>query len=135
VDTSEQQRQISLGMRIAAALGGLALCAAVVLFFMRYMGYWPTWVQVAALIAAPVLLTVGAEFAARRERTLYYAALISLVAFASFVANLSVLGSIFNLAATPNAFAVWGLFGLALSYHFGVRLVLEARDSFRCSAG
>jgi len=42
VDTTESQRQVSLGMRIASALGGLALCAAVVLFLARYMGYWST---------------------------------------------------------------------------------------------
>jgi uncharacterized membrane protein len=113
-------------MRIASALGGLALCAAVVLFFARYIGYWPTSIQVASLVAAPVLLTLGAEFAARREQTLYFASLISLVAFAAFVANLEMLGTIFNLAPTPNALAVWGLFALALAYHFGARLVLAA---------
>jgi uncharacterized membrane protein len=126
VDTTESQRQISLGMKIASALGGIALCAAVVLFLARYMGYWPTPLQVGVLVAIPILLTVAAEFAARREQTLYYAALISIVAFAAFVANLSMLGAIFNLAPTPNALAVWGLFGLALAYHFGIRLVLAA---------
>jgi len=70
VDTSESQRQISWGMKIASALGGLALCAAVVLFLSRYMGYWPTPVQVVVLAVGPVLLTFGAEFAARREKTL-----------------------------------------------------------------
>jgi len=40
--------------------------------------------------------------------------------------NLLHAGSIFNLAPTPNALAVWGLFGLALAYHFGIRLVLAA---------
>jgi uncharacterized membrane protein len=126
VDTTESQRQISLGMKIASALGGIALCAAVILFLARYMGYWPTPLQVSVLVAIPILLTIGAEFAARREKTLYYAALISIVAFAAFVANLSMLGTIFNLAPTPNALAVWGLFGLALAYHFGIRLVLAA---------
>lgn len=126
VDTTESQRQISLGMKIASGLGGIALCAAVVLFLARYMGYWPTPLQVGVLVSIPILLTLGAEFAARRERTLYYAALISIVAFSAFVANLSMLGSIFNLAPTPNALAVWGLFGLALAYHFGIRLVLAA---------
>jgi uncharacterized membrane protein len=126
VDTSESQRQISLGMKIASALGGIALCAAVVLFLARYMGYWATPLQVTVLIAIPLGLTLGAQFAARREKTLYYAALISIVAFAAFVADLSMLGAIFNLAPTPNALAVWGLFGLALAYHFGVRLVLAA---------
>ena len=126
VDTTESQRQISLGMKIASGLGGIALCAAVVLFLARYMGYWPTPLQVGVLVSIPILLTLGAEFAARSERTLYYAALISIVAFSAFVANLSMLGSIFNLALTPNALAVWGLFGLALAYHFGIRLVLAA---------
>jgi uncharacterized membrane protein len=126
VDTTESQRQISLGMKIASALGGIALCAAVVLFLARYMGYWSTPLQVAVLVAIPILLTIGAGFAARRETTLYYAALVSIVAFAAFVANLSMLGMIFNLAPTPNALAVWGLFGLALAYHFGIRLVLAA---------
>ena len=126
VDTTESQRQISLGMKIASALGGIALCAAVVLFLARYMGYWPTPLQVGVLVTIPIVLTLGAEFAARREKTLYYATLISIVAFAAFVANLSMLGTIFNLAPTPNALAVWGLFGLALAYHFGIRLVLAA---------
>jgi len=124
VDTSESQRQISWGMKIASALGGIALCAAVVLFLARYMGYWPTPLQVTVLITIPIALTFAAEFAAHWEKTLYYTALISIVAFAAFVANLSMLGSIFNLAPTPNALAVWGLFGLALAYHFGIRLVL-----------
>ena len=126
VDTTESQRHISLGMKIASALGGIALCAAVVLFLARYMGYWSTPLQVSVLVAIPILLTIAAELAARREKTLYYAGLISIVAFSAFVANLSMLGEIFNLAPTPNALAVWGLFGLALAYHFGIRLVLAA---------
>ena len=35
IDTSESQKRLSLGMRIVSALGGLALCAAVFLFFYR----------------------------------------------------------------------------------------------------
>lgn len=126
IDKSEPERQLSLGMRIASALGGLALCVAVVLFLARYLGSWPAWVQVVVLVAIPLALTFATEFAAVREKTLYYSALLSLVAFAAFVADLFLLGSIFNLAPTPNALAVWGLFGLALAYHFGVRLVLAA---------
>jgi uncharacterized membrane protein len=126
IDKSEPERQLSLGMRIASALGGLALCVAVVLFLARYLGSWPAWVQVVVLVAIPLALTGAAEFAAVREKTLYYTALLSLVAFAAFVADLFMLGSIFNLAPTPNALAVWGAFGLALAYHFGVRLVLAA---------
>jgi hypothetical protein len=36
VDTTVAQKRISWGMRIASTLGGIAICAAVVLFFIRY---------------------------------------------------------------------------------------------------
>lgn len=130
VDTSAGQSQVSLGMKLASALGGLALCAAVVLFFQRFLGYWPTAVQVIVLAALPLGLTLLAEWTAHRERTLYYTSLISLVAFAAFVTNIAVLGAIFNMAPTPNALLVWGAFGVALAYHFGLRLVLAAAIGF-----
>ncbi len=124
VDTSEPEKQISLGMRIASALGGLALAIALGLFLNRYIGFWPSWLQVSVMAALPLALAAGSEVAARRERTLYYAALLALLALAAFVADLSILGILFNLTPTPNAFAVWGFFGVALAYHLGVRLVL-----------
>lgn len=124
VDTTRSGRQISLGMRIASALGGLALCVAVVLFFIRFMGSWPTAVQVAALVGAPIALTIATAIIARREQSTYYTALLTLVTCAAFGANLSLMGSIFNLAPTPNVLAVWGAFALALACHFGIRLVL-----------
>ena len=124
VDTTTSGQQISLGMRIASALGGFALCAAVVLFFVRFMGSWPTVVQIAALASAPIGLTIVTAIVARREQSLYYTALLTLVTCAAFAANLSLAGSIFNLPPTPNVLAVWGAFALALAYHFGIRLAL-----------
>lgn len=126
IDTTESEKQVSWGMRIASTIGGLALCAAVFLFFYRFWGLLATPVQIAILILTPICLVLAAEFAARRERTLYFASLISLVAFAAFIMNLSVLGSIFNLAPSPGAFLAWGLFALALAYHFRLRLPLAA---------
>jgi hypothetical protein len=38
IDVNSSQKQLSLGMRIVSALGGLALCAAVFLFFYRFWG-------------------------------------------------------------------------------------------------
>ena len=58
VDTTESQKQISWGMRIASTLGGLALCAALVLFFLRFWGFLSIPVQVALL--AVTLTTAGA---------------------------------------------------------------------------
>jgi hypothetical protein len=126
VDTSESQKQISAGMRIASTLGGIALCAAAVLFFHRVWGLLGVPAQVTVLVATPLLLLTATEFAARRERTLYYASLVSLVAFGSFVMNLSVLGNIFNLTPGRGALVAWGAFALLLAYTYRLRIVLVA---------
>ena len=126
VDTSTEQKQFSLGMRLASFLGALALAAAVFFFFYRFWGALDTAAQVGILVTAPVLAITGVEFAARRERSLYFASLLALVAFACFVLDLSMLGQIFNITPSQNAFLVWGLFGLALAYGYGLRLLLVA---------
>jgi uncharacterized membrane protein len=124
VDISDSQKKMSLAMRIASALGGLALCAAVFLFFYRYWGWLNTPTQVAILVAAPILCLIAAEWAAPREKTLYYTSLIVLVALTAFVLNLTVLGSIFNIAPTPNAFLAWGALAVILGYRHRLRLPL-----------
>lgn len=124
VDTSVSQKRVSWGMRIASTLGGIAICAAVVLFFIRYWGYLDTPVQVAIVAAVPLLALAAAEFVSRRERTLYFTSLLALVAFASFVMNVAVLGSIFNITSTERALLAWGAFAVLLAYRYGLRLQL-----------
>jgi len=126
IDTTESQKQLSLGMRIISALGGLALCAAVFLFFYRFWGSIPTAGQLSILIATPLSGLAAMYFVSERERTLYFTGLIGLVTFASFVLNLIVFGQIFNIISTPNAFLAWGAFAIALAYTFGLRLLLAA---------
>ncbi len=126
VDVSASQKQISLGMRILSTLGGLAFCAAVFLFFYRYWGLLSTPAQIAILVATPVAALIAMHFTARREKTLYYTALLGLVAFASFIMNMAILGSIFNITPSPNAFLAWGLFALVLAYTHRFRLLLAA---------
>jgi uncharacterized membrane protein len=124
VDTTASQERASWGMRIASTLGAIAICTAVVLFFMRYWGYLDVPAQVAIVIVVPLVALAGAEFASRRERTLYFTGLLALVAFASFVLNLSVLGDIFNIASTERALLAWGAFAMVLAYRYGLRLQL-----------
>jgi uncharacterized membrane protein len=126
VDISDSQKQISLAMRIASALGGLALCAAVVMFFYRYWGLLSIPLQVGILIAVPILGLLAMDFVSRKERTLYYTSLLGIVIFASFVLNLNVVGFVFNMAPSQNAFLAWGLFALALAYGYRLRLQLAA---------
>jgi uncharacterized membrane protein len=126
VDTTSSQKRISWGMRIVSTLGGLALCASVVLFFHRYWGYLGTAAQVGVVVVTPLVLLAATDFAARRERTRYYASLLSIVTFAAFVLNLSVLGGTFNLTPSPTALLAWGVFALLLAYTYRLRLPLAA---------
>jgi uncharacterized membrane protein len=126
VDISGAEKQLSWSMRIAAFLGALALSAAVFFFFYRFWGGLGTIMQVAILVSAPLCVVIGVDYAARREKTLYFASLLSLIAFTCFVLNLSVLGTIFNIIPSQNAFLVWGGFAMLLAYASGLRLMLIA---------
>jgi hypothetical protein len=133
VDTSDSQKQISWGMRIVSTLGGVALCAAVVLFFHRFWGLLGIPAQVSVLVLTPLALLAATDYAARRDRTLYYASLLSLVTFGAFILNLSALGSIFNLTPSHNALLAWGVFALILAYTY--RLLLPLAAGLVCLVG
>jgi uncharacterized membrane protein len=125
-DTSIAEKKLSWGMRVLTFLGGFALCASVFFFFYRFWGWIPTSLQIGILIAAPVLALQVMKLAARKEKTFYYATLAALLAFACFVLNLNVLGTIFNITPSPKAFLVWGVMALIVAYHLGLRLLLMA---------
>ena len=124
VDVSESQRQLSWGMRIVSFLGAIALCAAAYFFVHRFWGLLTVPVQVALLAAAPLGAVLLTEFAARREKTLYFASLGALVALACFILNLSLLGVIFNITPTQNALLPWAAFAFIMAYAYGLRLLL-----------
>ncbi len=126
VDTNFSAKRLSWGMRIATFLGGAALCAGVYFLFLRVWGYLSTPLQVGILAGGTILFTLAAHKAAKLERSLYYASLLGLVAFACFVVNLVVLGATFNITPSPNSFLVWSLFALTLAYGYGLRLLLLA---------
>jgi uncharacterized membrane protein len=124
VDRTEGQRQMALGMRIASLLGAVTLSAAVVLFFYRVWGLLTTPVQVAALFAMPLVMLAAVGIAAHLEPTRYIAAVLSLIAAASFALNLSGVGTIFNMIPSPMILAAWAAFALAVAYAYGLQLLL-----------
>jgi uncharacterized membrane protein len=126
VDTTSAQKQLSVGMRIISFLGAVAISAAVFFFFYRFWGYFSTTFQVIILVGAPLLATLGVEWAALKEKTLYFANIMALVAVACFVLNLTMLGQIFNITPTQNAFLAWTAFSMILAYRYGMRLLLVA---------
>ncbi|HXJ44457.1 MAG TPA: DUF2157 domain-containing protein, partial [Bryobacteraceae bacterium] len=135
VDTTSSQGSLSWGMRIASAFGGVALSVALVLFFQRYWGAFDTWLQVVCVILLPVICVAAAEYSAKRERTLYFAGLLSLIALAAFVLNLYVVGRVFNITSTERALLAWGVFALALAYRYGLRPLLAIGLSLLISYG
>ncbi|HWN43803.1 MAG TPA: DUF2157 domain-containing protein [Thermoanaerobaculia bacterium] len=126
VDVEEGEKRLSVGMWVASFLGATALALSVFLFFQRFWGLLTTPSQVAILVAAPAVAFGLTELAARRERTGTFASLLGLVAFACFVLDLTMLGRIFNIVPSANAFLAWALFGMVIAYAYGLRLPLAA---------
>jgi uncharacterized membrane protein len=126
VDSTEAEKRLSLGMRVVSFLGAIALSAAVYFFFYRFWGSLSTGAQVVVLAAAPLVAVGAMELAARKERTLYVAGILGLVAVVCFVLDLNVLGATFNVEPTPGAFLAWSAFAGLLAYAYGLRLLLLA---------
>ena len=124
VDSTDAERRLSLGMRVASLLGAIALSAAAYFFLYRFWGGLPTGFQVAVLAAAPLVAVGAMELAARKERTLYVAGILGLVAVACFVLDLNVLGATFNVEPSPGAFLAWSAFAGLLAYAYGLPLLL-----------
>ncbi|HAW93450.1 MULTISPECIES: DUF2157 domain-containing protein [unclassified Arsukibacterium] len=126
VDLNAQARHLSLGMQIVSFLGATALAASLFFLFFQYWGYFSTVSQVALLIAAPLLSLALAVWLQRVDGSGYYAKLAALVSFTAWVLNIIMLGSIFNITPSANAFAVFALYGFVLAYLLHVRLLLAA---------
>jgi uncharacterized membrane protein len=126
IDRDGKAKQLSLGMRIASFLGALALAASVFFLFYQFWGLFPTAVQVALLVAATLGSFVATVWIRGRDGSGYFAKLAALVAFACFVLNIMMLGSIFNITPSDKAFTVWAAYGLLLAYAFDLRLLLVA---------
>jgi uncharacterized membrane protein len=123
-DVSAPEQQLSWGLRIASTLGAIAFALGVFLFFDYYWDRFPTLLQVGLVTAAPFVGWAISEVVARRFQTPYFTALAVLAAVACFVANLYIVGQIYNITPSPNAFLAWGLFALFLAYRHDLALVL-----------
>ncbi len=126
IDVDRRDAQLSLGMKIASFLGALGLAASVFFLFYQFWGKIPTAIQVVLLVGAPGLVLFAAGYVACREKTGYFAKLLGMVCLSCFVLNLVMLGQIFNINPSPNAFLIWAVFALILAYAADARLLLAA---------
>ncbi len=124
VDISTQSKQLTLGMKIASLLGALAMAISIFFLFYQFWGYIGTTIQVAILIAAPISLFLLSLHLTQKESSAYFSKIAALVSLACFVLNLSMLGQIFNITPSPNAFIVWAAFSFLLAYACNARLLV-----------
>jgi uncharacterized membrane protein len=126
IDASKREKRLSLGMKIASFIGAIGFAASAFFLFYQFWGRFGTKVQVAILIAAPLLTMTATLVAANKEKTGYFAKLFGLLSISCFVLNLAMFGQIFNINPSPNAFLVWAAFAFLLAYAADARLLLVA---------
>lgn len=124
IDRDRQTRQLSLGMRIASLLGALALAASVFFLFQQFWADFTPTTQVVVLVATSLATCCLTFVLQRLDGTGYFSKLAALVAFTSFVLNLVLLGDIFNIEPSAEAFLPWAAYGLLLAYGCNSRLLL-----------
>jgi len=124
VDTNKHEKQLSLGMKISSFLGALGLAASVFFLFYRFWGDFTTPLQIVILVSVPLLLLAATMYVSGKEKTGYFAKILSMVAFAAFVLNVVMLGEIFNITPSENAIFIWALFAFLLAYATDTRLIL-----------
>ncbi len=124
IDISARHKQLSLGMKVTSFLGALAFAIGLLFLFRYFWGIFPTAVQAVILVITPLVAIGITRFFSLREKTGYYAKIAALVAFAAFVLNLNMLGSIFNISPSENALLLWSILALLLAYASDTRLML-----------
>ena len=126
IDSTQHEKQLSLGMRIASFLGAVALAASVFFLFYQFWGRLGTASQVAILGAASIVSFIATLVVACKDDSGYFTRLVGLVAFTCFVLNIAMFGQIFNITPTDNALLVWALYALLLAYAYDIRLLQVA---------
>jgi hypothetical protein len=126
VDSSVQEKRLSLGMKVASFLGALGLASSLFFLFYQFWGHLATWLQVGILVAAPFTGLAVTIYFVHREKTGYFSKLAGMATIACFVLNLTMLGQIFNITPTPNAFLLWAGLATILAYAIDARLLLAA---------
>ncbi len=124
VDASKREKQLSIGMKISSFLGALALGASIFFLFYQFWGHFPTAIQVTILLISPLSGALLTMFLTMKFSDGYYSKLAAMVTFACFVLNLLMLGRIFNITPSENAFMVWSAFAFVLAYAADARLLL-----------
>ncbi|MBE7635883.1 DUF2157 domain-containing protein [Sneathiella sp. P13V-1] len=117
-DRTKGQANLSIGMQIASTLGAIAFSFALFLVFENFWDDLGIYIQLGLASLLPFIglgLTIAVD---RIFKTPYYTGLSVIVAIACLVGNILILGHYFNLPDSPNAFLLWGVYGVILSLRY-----------------
>ena len=126
IDVGSRQRQLSWGVKVAAFCAALALGMGVFLLLWRLWRHMDEAGQVMLPALAACLFTVGCGLFAAREKGGHFARLFGVLACVCFGLDVALLGSMFNMPASPGFYLLLGAFALALTLASGSRLLLGA---------
>lgn len=133
INSSKQEKQLSLGMKITSFLGALALAASMFFFFYQFWGRLSTNIQVLILMATPLISLASTIYVSNREKTGYFSIVLGLVSIAAFLLNIFMFGQIFNIIPSENTFLIWAVFAFLLAYASNTRLLLAIGIIFLAS--
>ena len=92
IDSTQQEKQLSMGMRIASFFGAVALAASLFFLVYQFWGRFATVGQVAILGTVSIVSFIATHVVASKDDSGYFTKLVGLVAFAGFVLNIAMFG-------------------------------------------
>lgn len=124
IDTTKNEKQLSLGMKIVSFLAALGLAFSIFFLFLQFWGDFKESTQVFILISTPTVLLFFTYYLSNKQNKDYYTKIAALLTFTTFVLNISMIAQIFNITPSPNASLIFSLFAFLLAYALNTRLLL-----------
>lgn len=124
IDVGRSQRQLSWGVKVAAFCAALALGMGVFLLLWRLWRHGNEVGQIMLPLLAAFLFTVTCGLFAAREKGVLFARLFGVLACVCFGLDVALLGTMFNMPASPGFCLLLGAFALALALAASSRLLL-----------
>ena len=125
IDSSKQEKQLSLGMKITSFFGALAFAASIFFLFLHFWGRFSTNIQVIILMVTPLIGLASTLYISSKDKSGYFSLIFGLVTIAAFILNILMLGRIFNITPSENTFLLWSVFAFLLAYALNARFLLS----------
>jgi len=124
IDSDDKSKNLSLGMKVVSFLSAIALSISLFFMFYQFWGYLNTFWQVIILVSIPIITLLATIYLYYRDSSGYFSKILASITLVSFILNISMLSTIFNLAPSSNALLLWAFFAFILAYATDTRMLL-----------